>query len=267
MADTSLSSFEDPARHRRASDIIRRYSTNRADVRDVLLAGLDVSFAKTVLDLGCGFGFMTEALARRAAPDATFIGVDACEANGPAYVRRIAATGRSARFACQHIASRLDWPDHSFDLVIASYAMYFFPDVLPEAARVLSPDGVFFAVTHTENSCRELLGAAGLPAADPRLLGNILRFSADNGRALLTPWFAEIERVDYQNQLVFGPAEYDDFLTYLRFKLPLLLPETDPDGEIPRPLADAIRAALSHQRSISFEKKDAAFRCRGPRCR
>jgi SAM-dependent methyltransferase len=266
MADPSLAPFADPTRHLGASEIIRRRSTNSTDVRHALLAGLDLAFARNILDLGCGFGFTAEAIARRAAPDAQIIGVDACPANAPLYLERIAATGRTARFAEQHIRKHLDWPNHAFDLVIASYALYFFPEVLPEVARVLSPGGLLFAVTHTENSCRDLLRAAGLPISDVHLLGHIRNFSAENGQARLSPWFTQIERVDYRNQLVFPPAAYDEFLTYLRFKLPLLLAESEPGGAVPLPLANAIRATLARQETIAFEKNDAAFRCRGPRC-
>jgi SAM-dependent methyltransferase len=266
MGELSLLPFEDPTQHRHASDIIRRRSTNPADVRETLLSGLDLSFARNILDLGCGFGFMAEAIARRAAPDAQITGVDACPANGLPYLERVAATGRKVHFVAQRIRKHLDWPDRTFDLVVASYALYFFPDALPDIARVLTPRGLFLTVTHTESSCRDLLRAAGLPISDVRLLGYIHSFSADHGRERLSSYFGEIERIDYRNQLVFPPAAYDEFLTYLRFKLPLLLAESEPGGEIPIPLANAIRATLARQEVVTFEKNDAAFRCRCPRC-
>ena len=79
MADTPLEAFENPARHAAVSALIRSRSTNLTDVRDAVLHGLDLSGARAVLDLGCGFGFMTEVVARRVAPDAEIVGVDACE--------------------------------------------------------------------------------------------------------------------------------------------------------------------------------------------
>jgi len=266
MSEPSTTSFENPDRHADASDIIRRHSTNPTDVRDAVLADLDLGFARQVLDLGCGFGFMAEALARRVAPQAQIIGIDACAANEAPFLARVAATGRTGRFVCRRIKAQLDWPDHSLDLIVASYSLYFFPDVLPDIARVLAPHGLFLAVTHTESSCRALLRAAGLTLTDPRLLGDIRNFSVESAPRLLAPWFAEAERIDYQNALTFTRDQYDDFLTYLRFKLPLLLPESEPGGEIPRPLAKSIRAALVRQPSVKLEKNDAVFRCRGPRC-
>lgn len=267
MAAMSLVSFEDPRQHADVSDIIRRHSTNAADVRSTLLADVDLSAYRRVLDLGCGFGFMIEAIAPRLADDAEIIGIDACPLNEAPYLERVAAAGRQGRFEVARLEERLDFDAQSFDLVIGSYALYFFPRILPEVARVQRRDGLFIAVTHTESSCRDLLRATGLPQDDARLLGSIRNFSAENGAALLSPWFADVHRVDYLNTLRFEPAQYDRFLKYLRFKLPLLEPETGFGGAGLEPLAGPIRDALRAQSEVVLEKNDAAFFCRGPRCR
>ncbi|MFQ5807337.1 MAG: class I SAM-dependent methyltransferase [Phycisphaerae bacterium] len=266
MDDASLSAFENPSWHAVISDIIRKTSTNRTDVRDAVLNGLDLSFAKTILDLGCGFGFMTDAVAGRVARAAHVVGVDACAANEAPYLDRVGNTGRTVRFICQRIESQLDWPDDNFDLVLASYSLYFFANALPEVARVLAPHGMFLAVTHTESSCLDLLRAVGLQESDSRLLTIIHSFCAENAGRLLTPWFGEVGRVDYHNSLAFETAQQDDFLEYLRFKLPLLSLGSEPSEELPAPLARAARAVLSRQGRVVLEKDDAAFRCKRPRC-
>lgn len=267
MDRVAISAFENPAQHAAVSDIIRRTSTNPTDVRDAVLDGLDLSFARTILDLGCGFGFMTDAVAERAAPDARIVGVDACAANERPYLERVASTGRSARFVCQWIDAQLDWPDDSFDLVLASYSLYFFPKVLREISRVLAPRGLFLTVTHTEKSCRDLLRVAGLRGPNSRLLTLIRGFSCDSAGSLLAPWFAEVERVDYHNSLTFEAPQRDDLLAYLQFKLPFLSPESQPGGDLPAPLEQAVRTSLSRRGRVTLEKDDAAFRCQRPRCR
>lgn len=267
MAATSLSSFENPARHAAISDLLRRHSTNTEDVREVALRGLDLAAVRRVLDLGCAFGYMTAAYAPRLALNAEIIGVDACASNEPRFLNVVAATGRDGQFLVQHINRRLDWPDGHFDLVVASYSLYFFPTIIPEIARVLHPDGLFLAVTHTESSCRDLLFAAGLPESDPRLLSGIRAFAVENAERQLKPWFGEIERIDYTNSLSFESHEFDEFLMYLSFKLPMFEEAARKDDALPHPLADRIRAALARQTRVVLEKNDAAYRCRGPRCR
>lgn len=266
MLDPSLLPYESPTQHAAISEIIKRTSTNHADVRETVLTGLDLSFVGTVLDLGCGFGFMTEAVARRVADDARIVGVDACPANQQPFLERIAKTGRSGEFVCRHIQAQLDWPDDSFDLVVASYALYFFPDVLSEIARVMAPNGMFLAVTHTEGFCRDLLRIAGLRGPNSRLLTLIRRFSAENAAGLLAPWFGQSQRVDYRNSLRFEPRQRDDLRAYLQFKLPFLSPDSHPGSDLPAPLAQAVRTALSHRGRVVLDKNDAAFRCRRPRC-
>ncbi len=260
-----ISSFENPSRHAAVSDIIRRRSANHADLRDVVLQGLDLSSVQTVLDLGCGFGFMGEAIARRVAPAAEIVGVDACPANETPYLERLAAVGRRGRFVHRTLKTELDWPDDSFDLVVASFALYFFPNVLPEIARVLRPDGLFIAVTHTEKSCRDLLRAVSVAESGARLLLVIRNFCAENGSRLLTPWFAEVDRVYYPNALTFEATHFHDLEVFLRFKLPFLSPDGEAGGELPEPLARAARTALARESKLVFEKNDVAFRCRKPR--
>ena len=266
MDKPPLSPYENPSWHEAISGIIRQTSTNPIDVRDAVLDGVDLSFVRTILDLGCGFGFMTEAAARRAMPEATIVGVDACAANEGPYLGRVGATGRPTRFVCRRIDSQLDWPDASFDLIIASYAMYFLPGVLPEIARILSPQGVFITVTHTEKFCQDLMCVVGVSGPDSRLLGLVRSFSSESAASLLTPWFEEVERVDYHNSLAFEAGQRDELLTYLLFKLPLLLSDSPPDSELPAALVRAVQASLSDRGRVVLDKNDAVFRCKRPRC-
>jgi SAM-dependent methyltransferase len=267
MGEWSLSSFESPSRHAAIAEIIQRRSTNQADVREVALDGLDLSKATNVLDLGCGFGFMSEALVRRFGRDARIIGVDACATNEQPYLERVAGACPAGSFVCQRIDTRLDWPDDSFDLIVASYSLYFFPEVIADVARVLTPRGLFIALTHAEQSCRGLLCAVGGVEIGSPQLPVSRNFSAENGSDLLTPWFDEVERVEYRNSLVFEAAEQDDLRTYLRFKLPFLSPASEPGSELPEPLWQAVQTSLARQGRVVLPKNDAVFRCRKPRCR
>ncbi len=81
MASPYLSPYEDPAAHAQVSALIRRHSSNPEDVRGALLERLDLERVEEILDLGCGFGFWAEVLARHSAPSARFTGIDACDRN------------------------------------------------------------------------------------------------------------------------------------------------------------------------------------------
>lgn len=267
MSSSSLSSYRCPLLHETVSAIIRRRSTNPEDVRESALRGLDLSSAKRILDLGCGFGFMAEALARRVGADAHFTGIDAWASNEQLFVNKVTGAGHRADFVCMEVGSQLPWPDGSFDVVVCCYSLYFFVDVLPEIARVLAPRGVFVTITHSESSAVGQLPAAGFGEAAEALLTLTRRFSAQNGRERLTRWFNDVEQIDYKNSLRFEAEDSDDLFAYLRFKLPFLSPGAEPDDELPERLRRYVRTALSHQGEIIVDKDDAVFRCRGPLCR
>ena len=259
--------YQCPEWHEHVSGIIRRRSTNGGDVREVALQGLDLARMRRVLDLGCGFGFMAEAVAGRVAPDAELLGVDLWPTNESSFVHRVTAMHRRAVFESMRITSALPWPDGSFDLVISSYSMYFFPEVLPAVARILAPDGLLLVITHSERSFQGLLHALGLDAAKSHLLALTRRFSAENGQAQLERWFGEVTRLDYHNDLRFQADHCEELFAYLQFKLPFLVPGANSTDELPPAQVERAREALARHGELIVEKTDAIFRCRSPQCR
>ena len=266
MTSSTLWPYQRPEGHEGVSAIIRRHSANSVDVREAALRGLDLSFAKHVLDLGCGFGFMAQAVAQRVATDATMLGIDAWPSNETAFVKKVTAAGRQAGFRCMQLNSTLPWPDGSFDLIVCSYSLYFFVGVLPEVARVLAPHGVFVALTHSEARGVGDLPAAGFAEAAAGLLSITRRFSAENGQSFLERWFRSVTQIDYYNSLRFMPEDKDDLLAFLKFKLPVLVPGAKPGDDLPASLVRFAEAALSRNGEVVVDKNDAAFQCRSPRC-
>lgn len=257
--------YEHPVAHEVASGIIRRHSTNPRDVREVALAGRRLSHVHDVLDLGCGFGYMGEAIARRVAAGALVVGVDAFEANRVPYSRRIRATGRKVRFVRSRLNRHLDFADHSFDLVVASYSLYFFPTVIPDIARVLRPAGSLVAVTHSEESVRAMVRLAGFPSGGAPLVELVHRFSAETGEERLHPWFREVEREDYPNALRFGAGEIEELLLYLQYKFKSLTDWPESEPELSALSADEVRRGLlSAGHPVSLDKSDSVFWARRP---
>jgi SAM-dependent methyltransferase len=93
----------------------------------------------------------------------------------------------------------LPFEDGSFDCAVAAWMLYHVPEVergIAELARVLRPGGRLVAVTNGSdhwNGLRELV-------TDVR--GEIC-FTAENGRELLEPFFARVERLDATGWIVF----------------------------------------------------------------
>ncbi len=259
-----LKPFRRPERHEAAAAIVRRRSSNPADIRAVALDGLDLSGVRDALDLGCGFGLWAEELSRRLPEGAHLLGVDALEANRAPFLERAGRGRARAEFLCVQVDERPYRPDESFDLVMAAYSLYFFVEALPDIARVLRPGGLFVAVTHSAGSFASLLSLAGLEPARSPLAGLLERFSAENGAALLAPHFREVERVPYPNRLVFPPGTEEELVAYTGFKLPILT-----NGEPAPGFAERLRAAAGARHAggeeVTVEKDDAVFRCRGPR--
>lgn len=265
MTDPILIPFAWPETHAAISEIIRQHSDNPADVRTVALAGVDLRPVHELLDLGCGFGFMTEAVLARVPPDARVIGVDACAGNRKAFLRAVSRTGRTGTFRCLRIGATLPWPAATFDLVVASYSLYFFPEIIPEIARVLRPNGRLLAVTHSEASFHALVRAAELNEVSSPLLKLVSQFSAENGAARLQPHFAEIRKTDYANSLRFGAADQEAFLQYARFKLPLLLSDPTAPGLTAAVVEQRLRQSLVRQGGLDVDKNDAIFWGREPK--
>lgn len=265
MTDKTLSSYKDPLKHATTSDIIRFLSTNKTEIRDIALSGLDLPSMHDILDLGCGYGFMSGRIASMTA-GARILGVDACAENRPAFMNSVKGFDCRPEFENLKIGERLPWKSASFDLVVCTYSLYFFVEVIGEIARILRPDGVFLAITHSEISFRGLYEAIGLKEKDTFLAHLISRFSAENGRETLSPFFREIEKTGYANSLHFEARHIDYLREYIQFKLPLLKPDTDISAGLPEDIERMLKRTLSEKGRIIVDKHDAVFRCRGPVC-
>lgn len=267
--DRTLSSYASPSAHAAISELISRLSCNKADVRTVALIGLDLGWVRDVLDLGCGFGFMSEKIIERVGPSPRVIGIDACDENKAMFLQTVEKAGGRGEFYSLDLPAGLPWKNESFDLIVASYSLYFFVGLLPEVARVLRRNGLFLAITHSEKSTffSALYQAVGWDWSRSHLFSLIRSFSGENGAAKLQVYFDGVEKIEYENCLFFDADHLDDLLQYVRFKLPLLLPNPAVAEDIPKSLQDYISERLSRGSVLVMDKNDAIFRCRLPRVR
>ena len=134
MADTVLDYEAEAAHYDRT-----RGGVPRAEAAAGAVLRLVPPTARTLLDLACGTGLVTERLVR---PGLRVYGADAAHA-----MLRTAA-GRLPGRTVRADARRLPLPDASEDAVSAVWLLHlvrFAPEIVAEAARVLRPGGVLIA--------------------------------------------------------------------------------------------------------------------------
>lgn len=129
----------------------------------------------SVLDVACGTGMSTAALARAAGPSGFVLGIDASRA-----ALRIARRGAPANCALACMDAEQLGSARGFDAAVCQYALFFFPDArgaLREMARCLKKGGRIAVTVHGNDTpyYTSILDAVDefvpgrLPAGSPRL--------------------------------------------------------------------------------------------------
>ena len=115
-----------------------------APVGDALLARAAYSSGERVLDIGCGGGATTLAIAQDVQPGGEVLGIDISPELIAATTRRAAAAGiTNARFLCADAAS-VTLPDGLYDRLFSRFGSMFFAEPIPAFAnlrKLLKPEG------------------------------------------------------------------------------------------------------------------------------
>ena len=267
--------FQDASAHKEVADIIARHLVNREDIRVVALEGLELLNFKDILDLGCGFGFFTQGLKNKVSQDARFMGIDchpeyewfyfqSCEKVGPHHRKKFFSSG------CDIIANM---GRRSFDLILCSYALYFFPGIIVEIPRILKKDGYFVVITHALphyyqfiDLVRKILKQYGEEVYEVTPYESLIKkFSDQNGLELLTPYFNHITEKRYKSTMVFHQEDYEDLVTYFNFKLPFFIPWTmDNKEELQHLILEAVISHLHQEKELRITKDDVIYICSDP---
>jgi len=144
-------------------------------------------------------------------------------------------------------------------------------------AQILTKNGAFVAVTHSENSLSELIKhlpkvihSLGIKVPEILSIQKLFRaFSLEKGKKLLVPYFKKIQVKKYNNKLIFTKKTLGKLKPYIRMKGHLLLKEVidrEPDA-----LESALKDLMFHlakearsKNRLIFNKNDAVFICRRP---
>ncbi|MCD6571461.1 MAG: class I SAM-dependent methyltransferase [Deltaproteobacteria bacterium] len=270
--------YKDIDEHIKTKYIITKYSTNPSDIRDVALDGLGLSETSNVLDIGCGYGFFIERLKGLLKRGAIITGLDVLEDNGAPFLDNVSKAGYSGRFIKGSADIVGDIEDSIFDLVIASYSLYFFPHLIKEISRILRPDGLFIAVTHSKFSINEVIrlifSAMKKEDISPPETTSIFRlfeaFSLEDGKSQLGSYFKKVERIIFKNALIFPLEGVEECISYLHMKQHLLFKEvlcesSQKAEDMINHVYQDIYRHVQQKGAFKITKDDAIFRCFKPK--
>lgn len=261
-------------RHQHIADLIRKRSTNKCDIRDVALETINFKSISSILDLGCGFGFFTEALAGKISPRTIITGVDLIPGHEPLFLQACNQAGVQGHFIPGHASLIADFEDRSYDLVLCSYALYFFPETVPHIARILKPRGLFVTITHDSRNMGDLFECIkkimDRHYARKKFLlpvEKIIRqFSAENGAAVLGSCFGQVDIVDYPNTLVYPLDDLHEIIDYFHFKSPFFLTGTQIEqNDIVDHLPELLQHHSPNKNDVVISKNDRIFICSDPK--
>ena len=265
--------FTDTLHHKTVAGIVRAYSTNILDVRNVALDGLQLQNSNVTLDIGCGFGFFTRALKGKVNPGSNILGVDLCTKYKTSYLESCKIAGLQGEFSGLDKKTMNTIPANSVDLVICSYALYFFPEIIPEISRILKPSGLFVIITHSENHLQEIIAflretfdILGIQNPDEFPCQTLINnFNNNNGYRLLSPCFGRVAEKEYPNSLRFKTNDFEDLEKYFRFKQPYFIPDyLDNKSMVFNKIINNLREHLQLGSPFSITKDDTIFVCREP---
>lgn len=257
--------------------IIKTYSTNKDDIRDVALRDINLTGVKRILELGCGYGFFVEKLKDLLDHDAVIFGIDLVEKNREPFLNSVASCGYRGEFICNDVRIIMEMKETDFDLIIASYSLYFFPDLIPHMARLLNKNGSCIILTHSMKSLDEALKllpqcmkSLGFPIKGLTNIQQLFNaFSGENGYSMLKQHFSRINKIEYINTMVFSSENINDCIYYLVKKRALIykeMAEKNPDEVIRLEscLAQRLYDLAKKKGFIKLNKNDVVFRCMQP---
>lgn len=265
--------FRNTKGHLESADIIRAYSTNTNDIRELALAGIDLTGKKRFVDLGCGFGFFTEALKNKIQPGSFISGIDCHDEYRKAYLEICKNIGITGEFYNSGVEILETFNPSCIDIVLSSYSLYFFPEILPHIVNIVNESGKVIIITHASTHLRELTDTVlkiihdkgfkhvnSLP--HDRLISN---FTAEQGESILSGYFGKLEKREYKNELVFSETTVEEFLIYFSYKRSFFMPDgLSGDNALYDQIEKSLVERFCSVDGCRITKNDAVFICEQP---
>jgi len=240
-------SYGDLDFHQKIGRIIKEHSENKQNIREIVLNAVDPEAVNTILDLGCGYGWFEEALVGEFG---LIVGIEYVKRNKGRFLSITEKIAKKSVFLSMRLPCPIAMPSDYFDLIVSAYSLYFFPDIIPEVKRMLSPEGTFVIITHSESMLEE--GERHFHFKNLRKL--IERFSSENGEAILREHFGHIEHIDYSNNLVFDKDGADELADYINFKREFISLDAHPEA-----VKEKLLYELKEKGTLRLNKNDRIF--------
>lgn len=262
--------FCDIKTHKEVASIIRKHLTNPLDIRETALNGLDLTKVEKIVDLGCGFGFFTRGLAGKVKKGTEILGIDRHSKCEQHYLNSCYETGLQGRFTSNGISEIHSLKKNSIDLVICSYALYFFPEYIKQISKILKDDGYFIAITHSyphmvefTSYVKNIFKEIGIETFAKLPYEELIEgFSNENGKELLAASFGNISSKTIKSNLLFRYEDYSSFEKYFRFKKSFFIPDNNIDQDrLTEIILDSLKKDMKKNGEISISKEDMIFIC------
>ena len=223
------SQYADKSKLQPRISIHEKYSINPQSYADWLLTQYPIHAGDDVLELGCGTGSMWKGRIEHLPCGCHVTLTDISPAMVDA-AREQLADVRGVKFECADIQN-LPYPDASFDVVIANMMLYHVPNIargLSEVRRVLRRDGRFFCSTYGENGLGRFIDDVMADLGSHMVQQD--SFTLQNGETQLKPFFSEVTRMDYTDELRVTDAR--DLADYIRSRQGVSLSKSADDEEL-----------------------------------
>ena len=259
--------------HQYIGNIILEYSTNPNPLGSIVYGDISFNSKIKAADIGCGYGRCIDYLKGIIPNKSEYVGIDPLESNRIAFLNNAESADFNGKFICGDAGQIYEFPDKYFDLILCNFSLYFFIGTLPTIVKKLKSNGLFITITHSEKSLSELLDDLQIvlninhrptwnELGSEQVLDN---FNAENGLELLQPYFEDIEKIDYKNQLKFHSQDIDKLFDLLEFKKTSLIHHNDyadyiKTKEFDKILQNTVASKINKNGKYVLNKDDTIFR-------
>lgn len=178
-----------------------KYSTNKQGWFNWLFNQIDFSKVNRLLELGCGNGKLWQENRIDLRNREIFLS-DISEGMVEEVRNKLGSD-----FNCIVAdAEKIPFKDSYFDSIIANHVLFYLNDLnlgLKEISRVLKPDGILYCSTYGKNHMKEITEIVQNFDSSINLSNHSLYdiFGLENGESILSKYFSNIQRIDYQDSL------------------------------------------------------------------